>query len=528
MCGADAKDPHDGQPGATRAPEADAIEAVVIERFVRSRTLRLLDVLTHEEQASVAEGRSPYTMSRVPGGADLGEALELLRFQGQIVAEIEGLVRELAEAVRRKAKAKSARGWTICLADMPEAARGMAQARERLEGLGDIGRRLEKILPGGRAARVQLRLEGLLPELEVLLRPDTESQEVLQFAFGERVLSWVCGRSEEAQAILGRVEKLAPTDLPVLICGETGTGKELAARYIHFRSRRSRGPFVAVNCAAIPTELLESHLFGQRAGAFTSAREKPGLLDAADGGTFFLDELSELSLDHQAKLLRFIEEREYIPVGGRKPRRSDVRLLGSTNRNLLEMVRQGGFRLDLYHRINDFTVQLRALRERREDLPLFIDFFLAKCAAELGRPVALSDEARQRLLTYDYPGNIRELEKAIRRAAILCEEGGRIGPEDLFLEAGSPLGGAAPDLKRVRQWLEGVRLARRSLVVPRLLSFLESVGTDWFSSRDYARATGLSDSQARAQLKSLAVPGGPLEHNAAPKAASRYRLRQAG
>lgn len=529
MCSPGVRDT--GGPGRKSEPRDEAIETAAVERFVQLHTLRLIGLLYPEDKEvnSVAEERSPYTLSRPAAGAAAGETLEPPSIQGQVVAEIEGLVRQLAALVRRHARARGERCWSVTnpCQPMPE---GGAQARPRalgLEGLEEVSRRLEQILPEERAAaQVRERLEGLIPELEMLLRPDSDTKEVLTFAFGQKAIAWVCGRAAEAQAMVARVEKLAPTDLPVLICGETGTGKELAARYVHARSRRAAGPFVAVNCAAIPTELLESHLFGQRAGAFTSAREKPGFLEAADGGTFFLDEISELSLDHQAKLLRFIEEREYIPVGGRKPKRADVRLLGATNRNLLEQVRQGGFRLDLYHRINDFVIQLPPLRERREDLPLFIDFFLRKCSLELGRPVRLTEEARAGLLSYDYPGNIRELEKTIRRACILCEDG-LISPADLLLEEAPPPAAAAAGLAQVRGFLEGLRLARRSLVIPKVMAFLKSVGQEWFSSRDYARATGLSDSQARAQLKAMTAEGGPLEHNAAPKAASRYRLRRA-
>jgi DNA-binding NtrC family response regulator len=210
-------------------------------------------------------------------------------------------------------------------------------------------------------------------------------------------------------------------------------------------------------------------------------------------------------------------------VGGRRPRRADVRLICATNRNLAELAGAGAFRLDLYHRINDFVVHLRPLRERPEDLPLLIDFFLRKCSGELGSEFRLSEEAQAKLGAHSYPGNIRELEKAVRRACILCEDD-LIKPGDLYLESELPEAGA-PDLQGVRARLDGLRLARRAAVVPRLLDFLRSAGPRWFSSREWARAAGLSDSQARAQLKALSAGGGPLEHNGAARALSRYRLR---
>lgn len=500
----------------------------MLDHFVKAQTLRLLDALAEEvhDLPSVAEERSPYALSRPAFVADAREALDLVKMQGEVVAEVERLVRELVAAASRGVLPPGAPAWGAVDVGAPDdsGAKRLDRAKDRLSVISRAQGRLEELLPVEQAAIIRQRLEGLIPELEMLLRPDAHLGEVLTFAFGDKVMSWVCGRSQQASAMVAQVEKLAPADLPILICGETGTGKELVARYIHSRSRRARGPFVALNCAAIPSELLESHLFGQRAGAFTSAREKPGFLDTADGGTFFLDEVSELMLDHQAKLLRFIEEREYIPVGGRRPRRADVRLLCATNRNLVDRVRQGAFRLDFYHRINDFVIQLPPLRERGEDLPLFIDFFLRKCAGELGRPVRLTEEARDKLHNYHFPGNIRELEKAVRRACILCE-GGLIRSCDLYLESLHDGEGAA-DLRPVGRWLEGKRIARRNLIVPRLLAFLQAAGERWFSSREYARAVGLSDSQARVQLKLLSAADGPLEHNGSAKALSRYRLRQ--
>ncbi|MFH0809458.1 MAG: sigma 54-interacting transcriptional regulator [Pseudomonadota bacterium] len=513
----------EGWPDETRvgqgpsAARAD-VDAAVVERFARLRTLRLIESLYGGPASGpcVAESSSSYVLSRPATAADVDTALALLKRHGRAVAEIESLIRGMAETVR--AEKVLARSPDDVAGDIT---RALAAEAGRLEGL-------KRILPEERIFPAMRKLEELVPQLDMLLRTEAEAREILSFAFGDRVMNWVCGKGEESRVLISRIEKLAPTDLPVLICGETGTGKELAARFIHSRSRRARGPFVAINCAAIPSELLESQLFGQRAGAFTSAREQNGLLDAADGGTFFMDEVSELSLDHQAKLLRFIEEREYIPVGGRTARRANVRLLCATNRGLTERVRDGAFRLDLFHRINDFLVRLQPLRERRQDLPILIEFFLRKCANELGQGIEISPEAKARLLAYGYPGNIREMEKTIRRACILCDLG-RIGTQDLYFEGGVPEGGEQqrpPDLNAVTQWLDSFRLARRAVVAPRMLDFLRAAGGRWFSSREYGRAVGLSDSQARAQLKQLAAENGPLEHNGEAKALSRYHLRE--
>ncbi|HXH10399.1 MAG TPA: sigma-54 dependent transcriptional regulator [Alphaproteobacteria bacterium] len=233
----------------------------------------------------------------------------------------------------------------------------------------------------------------------------------------------IVGSSEAMQKVYRLIEKVASISSNVLIFGETGTGKELVARAIHYNSDRAERPFVAVNCGALTESLLESELFGHVKGAFTGATaNKEGFFRKADRGTLFLDELNEVSPGLQVKLLRAIQEREVIPVGGREPLKFDVRLIAATNKNLEEAVKNRTFREDLFYRINVITVHLPPLRERKEDLPLLVQHFLAKHGQRLGKPsVKMTRQAMQTLINYGWPGNVRELENMIERTVALCE-----------------------------------------------------------------------------------------------------------
>src|SRR5918911_220409 len=230
-------------------------------------------------------------------------------------------------------------------------------------------------------------------------------------------------RTARMQAVLRTAEKAAASLIPVLIEGESGVGKELIARAIHGSGERRSKPFVAVNCGAIPDNLVESTLFGHEKGAFTGATERHvGKFVEASGGTLFLDEIGELPLDAQVKLLRAIQEGEVDPVGGKKPVRVDIRLISATNKSLLELVKEGRFREDLYHRLNVFPMTLPPLRARREDIPDLVRAFLARFAAEEGKRVrGLSAEALSLLVRYDWPGNVRQLENALFRAVVLAD-----------------------------------------------------------------------------------------------------------
>jgi len=260
----------------------------------------------------------------------------------------------------------------------------------------------------GRARQLEQRLESLRNEL------------------GERYgLDRVIGRAPSFRDALTQAARVAPTDTTVLITGESGTGKELVARAVHHASLRADGPFVAINCAALPETLLESELFGHERGAFTGAdRQKPGRFELAAGGTLFLDEVSELSPAVQAKLLRVLQEREFQRVGGTVTLRADVRLSAATNRDLARAVDGGKFREDLYYRLNVFRIHLPPLRERGDDVLLLADYFVRALGERMGRgEPGLSRDARQALLAHSWPGNIRELSNAIERALIVSDGG---------------------------------------------------------------------------------------------------------
>jgi transcriptional regulator with GAF, ATPase, and Fis domain len=258
----------------------------------------------------------------------------------------------------------------------------------------------------------------------------------------------IVGRAPSLREALGRAAKVAPTETTVLLAGESGTGKEIVARAIHQASGRADGPFVAVNCAALPEALLESELFGHERGAFTGAdRQKPGRFELAAGGTLFLDEIAELTPAVQAKILRVLQEREYQRVGGTATLRADARIVTATNRDLEREVRAGRFREDLFYRLNVFTVHLPPLRERGDDVLLLADHFVRALGARMGRgEPGLSREAREVLLGHRWPGNIRELQNAVERALIVSE-GGLITAAQLGiapLPADRPLPGAGP------------------------------------------------------------------------------------
>jgi transcriptional regulator with GAF, ATPase, and Fis domain len=250
----------------------------------------------------------------------------------------------------------------------------------------------------------------------------------------------VVGDSYAWRDVLTQATQVAPTDATALLLGESGTGKEVVARFIHRASSRREGAFVAINCAALPEQLLEAELFGYERGAFTGATQsKPGQLEQAAGGTLFLDEVAEMSPSAQAKFLRVLQEREFQRLGGTRVLRTDARIIAATNRNLLQSIERGQLREDLYYRLNVFAIHLPPLRERREDILALSEAFLVEIGKGLGRPPAgISREARARLFDYHWPGNVRELRNVLERAAILCD-GGLVLAEHLALSIPGPV-----------------------------------------------------------------------------------------
>ncbi|MEN6428232.1 MAG: sigma-54 dependent transcriptional regulator [Phycisphaerales bacterium] len=247
-------------------------------------------------------------------------------------------------------------------------------------------------------------------------------------------LGCIVGRSKAIEGVRRQIEMLSGYRIGVLICGETGTGKELAARAIHYLSERAGGPFIPVNCGAIPENLFENELFGHMRGAFTDARVlQIGLVQEAKGGTLFLDEIGAISVCNQVKLLRFLQDNEYKRLGDARPHKANVRIVAATNRDLPTLVKEGSFREDLYYRLDVASLRIPSLRERTEDIPLLIEHFLRKYSAEYGKIVeAVSCDAMRELLQYSWPGNIRELENKVQNM-ILTASGPVIEIADIHL-----------------------------------------------------------------------------------------------
>jgi two-component system nitrogen regulation response regulator GlnG len=281
---------------------------------------------------------------------------------------------------------------------------------------------------------LKLTVEKAFRDMEV-----REELNSLRSAAAEAEEPQIVGRSPRILKVFKDIGRVASKEITVLITGESGTGKELVAKAIHHNSNRRTGPFVAINSASIPRDLLEAELFGWERGAFTGAKDKhTGKIESANGGTVFLDEISELDMNLQAKLLRFMQDRKFSPLGSNRETEADVRIIGATNRDLKDAVSKGTFREDLYYRFNVVQIKLPPLRERREDIVVLAKHFLkdAEKKFETGKK-ELSRDARDLLLKYDWPGNVRELENAIKRACVLSN-GAVIEKRDLPLEeAGS-------------------------------------------------------------------------------------------
>jgi len=289
-------------------------------------------------------------------------------------------------------------------------------------------------------------------QIEVVLKKAESFNQLLKvnraLSEGETNLDGeLLGRSSAMMRLRQLIEKVAPTDATVLITGESGTGKEMLARELYRLSPRRKEPFIKVNCAAVSETLIESEFFGHEKGSFTGATDRrEGRFELADRGTLLLDEVSEIPLHLQAKLLRVLQEREFERVGGTKSIKVNVRVLATSNRDLLQVIAKGDFRQDLYYRLNVFPLQMPPLRERREDILLLAEHFLRRCARKHGLKLpGLSDAARSLLANYSWPGNVRELQNTIERAVILTENGRPVGVPALNLPAfdGAPAAPAA-------------------------------------------------------------------------------------
>jgi formate hydrogenlyase transcriptional activator len=353
------------------------------------------------------------------------------------------------------------------------------------------------------------RLRQALAEVEALKnRLHAENVYLQEEIQGEHNFTEMVGSSPALLAALRQVEQVAATDSTVLILGETGTGKELIARGVHRRSARRDRPLVKVNCSAISAGLVESELFGHVKGAFTGALERRiGRFELADGGTIFLDEVGDLPLETQVKLLRVLQEREFEPVGSNRTLRVNVRVIAATNRDLQEAVAAGRFRADLFYRLNVVPIRVPPLRARRADIPQLVTFFLARFAKEFGKPVEVVSQATmERLVAYDWPGNVRELQNIIERAAVLSS--GRVlelGPDLLPVgrRAGEALSGSG---ESVGQALTLEEMERRHI-----RGALERSRWVIEGSAGAARALGLHPNTLRSRMARLAITRPPHE-----------------
>jgi len=366
------------------------------------RGLGRLFVVADEGMRVVAHGAELPNLTEIPGERLMGMSLhELL---GEDLFGEDALFRQAVEGGERR------EGWAAELTRADGTGLPVSLTVGQLdptESCGDLGGRYV-----------------------LMMRPEERRASAPSF-------QGVVSRSPAMQRIFRLVELLRDNDSTVLVTGESGTGKELVARALHATSHRKVGPFVTVNCAAIPPELLESELFGHVRGAFTGAvKDRPGRFELADGGTLFLDEIGDLALSLQAKILRFLQERTFERVGDSRTRTVDVRVIAATHVNLVKAVSERRFREDLYYRLRVVPIHIPALRERREDLELLIRHFLERIGRDRGRSLRLAPSASRALLTYPWPGNVRELENALEYATTVCE-GQTIHVGDLPREVGA-------------------------------------------------------------------------------------------
>ena len=355
------------------------------------------------------------------------------------------------------------------------------------------------------------RLKALIPKALDKYQVQQKNRELASKLEGLTHYGELTGQSEAMRQVYQVIEAVAPSTASVLILGESGTGKELVARALHNKSDRAKGPFFALNCAALPKEILENELFGHEKGAFTgSTNEKPGAFEMASGGTIFLDEMAEMSPDIQVKLLRAIETRQVRRLGGKKEINVDIRILAATNKNLQKAIAEGELREDLYYRLAVVEIDLPPLRERSQDIQLLANEFLARFAQQNGKTIAGFDDAAWAwIMSYHWPGNVRELKNAVERAVIMCR-GTTIGTDDIVprhLRSGDvpasltiPVGATAAE-------------ARQQLV---LRTFASTSG----DAERTGKVLGLSEKEVRAELIAMLQGGAKSASGAASNGAS--------
>ena len=431
----------------------DAIEAAVFEAVPKAThlTLALRDD-SGDKSTYVA------VTTRVRGRTDKsGEAVPISKSVVRKVVEQRAAVLA-ADAMREVGETASIMGAKI-LSTMGvplwrgEEILGVLQVDNRAQPGMFKDRDLDLLMLVGQQASLAVhnaRLYRQVKQAEMSAR--TENSFLKQRA--QKKFEGIIGDSKAMQSLFEKMAKVVDTRVSVLIEGETGTGKELVASAVHYQSRRKDRLFIAQNCAALPETLLESELFGHKKGAFTGATEdKKGLFELADGGTLFLDEIGEMPLGLQVKILRTLQEGEVRPLGSGVVKNVDVRIVAATNRKLEDEVAAGRFRQDLYYRLQVFPVRIPALRERREDIPVLAAHFLKRYTHELGKPVAgFSQQSMELLMSYDFPGNVRELENEVQRLVIQCEPGGYVMAEHL-----------SPRIRKIEGLLDKIRAPRGTL-----------------------------------------------------------------
>jgi len=348
-----------------------------------------------------------------------------------------------------------------------------------------------------------------LEEMRLILRKELdlrrlrEENRTLREALGQRYqFRNIVARSPKMQEVLATVERVAPANSTVLLGGESGVGKDLIARAIHEHSRRAAGPFVKINCTAIPENLLESELFGYEKGAFTGANTaKPGKFELADKGTIFLDEIGDVPGSIQVKLLHVLQDREFERLGGTKTLKVDVRVVAATNQDLRAALEQGTFREDLYYRLNVVPINIPALRERKEEIPYLVDYFIARFARELGKPLeGITPAALKLLIDFHWPGNVRELENIIERAVALSL-GSVIDGADIRLDVVPPGPAASGSAATVPFPPEGMTLEGLEDEIIR-----EALRRAGGNKSQAARLLGLSRNALRYRLSKIGVP----------------------